>query len=62
MIELPLDAKPSALIIVLNFIKSQETSLDPKNLTLYNSKHILTIAMFLRMAELERKVLIDIIV
>jgi len=62
VIDLPLDAKPSALIIVLNFIKSQESSLDPKNLTLYNSKHILTITMALRMPELERKVLIDIIV
>jgi len=48
--------------MVLEYIKSQESLLDTKNLTFYNSKHILTIAMCLRMPQLERKVLIDVIV
>lgn len=62
VIDLPLFIKPSALILVLEFAKTEDQMIDAKDLTFYNAKHILIVANFLKMADLEKKVLLDIIV
>lgn len=59
---LPDETKPSALLIVLDYLVRQDgLLLDPKTMTAFNAANVLQVAIPLHLSDLEKKLLTDVI-